>query len=165
MGLVAVAVVALGVLGVYSFASPKAKEAAAMTPATSATGAVTDAVPGVSDLPALSTAAPAPTTTATPVVKVPVTVLNATDINGLAASISGVIKAGGWQTTRVGAYTSKDVAASTVYFTQGNEAQRRAATALVEQFPQLHGPAPRFFAVPGNAAPGLVVVATGEWKP
>jgi hypothetical protein len=36
---------------------------------------------------------------------------------------------------------------------------------LVTQFPQLHGPAPRFFDVPGNASPGLVVVATGEWKP
>jgi hypothetical protein len=94
-----------------------------------------------------------------------VTVLNATDVNGLAASISGVIKAGGWETTQVGSYKNKDIATSTVFFTQGDETQRQAAVALVNQFPQLHGPAPRFFDVPGNAAPGLVVVATGEWKP
>jgi len=165
MGLVAVAVVALGVLGVYSFDSPKAKEASATSSASSASGAATGAVPGVSDLPALSTAAPAPTTAAAAPVKVPVTVLNATDVNGLAASIAGVIKAGGWETTPVGAYTNKDVATSTVFFTQGDANQQQAAQALVNQFPQLHGPAPRFFDVPGNAAPGLVVVATGEWKP
>lgn len=165
MGLVAVAVVALGVLGVYSYASPKAKETSSSSSATAASGAATGTVPGVADLPALSTAAPAPTTTAAAPVKVPVTVLNATDINGLAASIAGVIKAGGWQTTQVGAYTHKDVAASTVYFTQGDATQQQAAQALVTQFPQLHGPAQRFFDVPGNAAPGLVVVATGEWKP
>jgi hypothetical protein len=165
LGLVAVAVVALGVLGVYSFASPDTQQAAASKSAAApATGLATGTVPGVSDLPALSTA-PVPPTSAAPVVKAPVTVLNATDVNGLAASIAGVIKAGGWQTTPVGTYQAKDVATSTVFFTQGNEEQHQAAIALVSQFPQLHGPAQRFFDVPGNAAPGLVVVATGEWKP
>jgi LytR cell envelope-related transcriptional attenuator len=165
MGLVAVAVVALGVLGVYSFASPDTKEVASSSSATSgAQGAATAAVPGVSDLPALSTAPAAPTTPA-PVVHAPVTVLNATQINGLAASVAGVIKGGGWETTPVGAYTNKDVATSTVFFTQGDETQRQAAVSLVDQFPQLHGPAPRFFDVPNNAAPGVVVVVTGDWKP
>jgi hypothetical protein len=164
MGLVAVVVVALGVLGVYSFASPHTQQAAAAKSASTPGGAVTGAVPGVSDLPALSTA-PAVPTTAAAVVKAPVTVLNATTVTGLAASIAGVIKAGGWETTPVGAYTAKDVATSTVFFTQGNEAQRQAALQLISQFPQLHGPAARFFDVPGNATPGLVVVATGEWKP
>jgi hypothetical protein len=98
-------------------------------------------------------------------VKSPVTVLNATDVNGLAASIAGAIKAGGWETTPVGTYMAKDIAASTVYFTQGDAQQQQAAAALVSQFPQLHGPVARFFDVPGNAAPGLVVVVTGDWKP
>jgi hypothetical protein len=166
MGLVAVAVVALGVLGVYSFASPHTQATASSSSAgQSAPGVASGSVPGVSDLPALSTAPAAAPTSAAAVVKSPVTVLNATDVNGLAASVAGVIKAGGWETTPVGAYTAKDVATSTVYFTQGDAQQQQAAQALVTQFPQLHGPAARFFDVPGNAAPGLVVVVTGEWKP
>jgi hypothetical protein len=92
-------------------------------------------------------------------------VLNATSINGLAGRISDAIKAGGWTTTAVGAYTANDIAASTVYFTQGDDQQRQAAVQLVNQFPQLQGPVPRFFDVPGNATPGLVVVVTGDWKP
>jgi len=79
--------------------------------------------------------------------------------------VAGVIKGGGWETTPVGAYTAKDIATSTVYFTQGNDQQQQAAAALVSQFPQLHGPVARFFDVPGNATPGLVVVVTGDWKP
>ena len=67
--------------------------------------------------------------------------------------------------TDVGTYTAKDVSVTTVYFTQDNDAQRAAAVALVDQFPQLHGPVPRFFDVPGQPAPGLVVVTTGDWKP
>ena len=102
---------------------------------------------------------------APPAAKLPVTVLNETAVTGLAAKVSGVLKGGGWPTTDVGAYTPKDVAATTVYFTQGDDAQRAAAVALVDQFPQLHGPVPRFFDVPGQPKPGLVVIATGDWKP
>jgi LytR cell envelope-related transcriptional attenuator len=163
---VAVAVVALGVLGVYSFASPNTQQAASQSPATKSAGnAALGTVPGVSDLPPLSTV-PAPTSTvANTPVRVPVMVLNSTDINGLAASIAGTIKGGGWQTLPVGAYKNKDVATTTVYFTQGDEKQRQAALQLIQQFPQLHGPAARFFNVPPAAAGGLVVVATGDWKP
>jgi hypothetical protein len=167
LGLVAVAVVALGVLGVYSFASPNTQQASSQTPASRTAGdtAALGTVPGVSDLPPLSTV-PAPTSAspATPV-RVPVTVLNSTNVTGLAASIAGKIKNGGWQTLQVGAYQNKDVATTTVYFTQGNEQQRQAALQLIQQFPQLHGPAARFFNVPPAAAGGLVVVATGDWKP
>jgi len=167
LGLVAVAVVALGVLGVYSFASPNTQQASSQTPASKTAGdtAALGTVPGVSDLPPLSTV-PAPTSAApaTPV-RVPVTVLNSTDITGLAASIAGKIKNGGWQTLQVGTYQNKDIATTTVYFTQGNEQQRQAALQLIQQFPQLHGPAARFFNVPPAAAGGLVVVATGDWKP
>jgi hypothetical protein len=41
-----------------------------------------------------------------------------------------------------------------------------AALQLIEQFPQLQGPTPRFFEVPADVqAPGLVVVAAGDWQP
>jgi hypothetical protein len=35
----------------------------------------------------------------------------------------------------------------------------------VQQFPEISGPAVRFFEVPDVEAPGLVVVTTGEWLP
>ena len=74
--------------------------------------------------------------------------------------------AAGWETPGVGGYTGNDVAASTVFFTEGDETQRQAAVQLVDAFPQLQGPAPRFFELPADVtAPGLVVVLTGDWTP
>jgi hypothetical protein len=164
-GLLAMTVVALGVLGVYSFVSPKTQEVAAQSPATFSSAPVL--APGASNqLPALPSTpvavAPAPTTP----VRVPVTVLNATQTNGLAAKVATAIAAGGWETPGVGAYKAADVAASTVFFTQGDETQRQAAVQLVDAFPQLQGPAVRFFELPaGVTAPGLVVVLAGDWQP
>jgi hypothetical protein len=163
MGLVAMVVVALGVLGVYQVTSPNAEEAG------SEAKAATTSAPALADAPALPTLPPAPVVEEAPVVadvKAPVTVLNATQISGLAAKVAASIAAGGWETPAVGAYLNTDVAASTVFFTEGDETQRQAAVKLVDQFPQLAGPAPRFFEVPADtAAPGLVVVTTGDWKP
>jgi hypothetical protein len=163
-GLIAMTVVALGVLGVYSFVSPRTTETAAQAPASP-----TAPAPVASDaaLPALPTTPPLEVEpiTVTPV-KAPVTVLNSTGINGLAAKVAESIAAGGWETPGVGAYPGSDVAASTVFFTEGDENQRLAAASLVEQFPQLQGPTPRFFEVPADVqAPGLVVVLTGDWQP
>jgi hypothetical protein len=102
---------------------------------------------------------------ATPV-RVPVTVLNGTDVTGLAARVSDQIGGGGWETVEPGTYEGDDIASSTVYFAQGDEKQRQAAVQLVDQFPQLEGPVVRFFDLPeGVEAPGLVVVTAGDWKP
>jgi hypothetical protein len=167
-GLVAMGVVALGVLGVYQFTSPKTDEAAASTRNTPATTSVAPVTP-LPPLPELDTGEePVPVeeaVTSTPV-RVPVTVLNATDVNGLAAKISGVVVGGGWEAAGVGTYAGDDVAASTVYYTEGDETQRQAAIELKEQFPELQGPSPRFFELPAEiTTPGLVVVAAGEWTP
>jgi hypothetical protein len=163
-GLLAMTVVALGVLGVYSFVSPETQETASQSPAdtSSAPALVTDAPP----LPSLPTtpvdAAPAPVTP----VRVPVTVLNGTNITGLAAKAAAAFGAGGWEAPGVGGYTAGDVAASTVFFTEGDETQRQAAVQLVDAFPQLQGPAVRFFELPADVpATGLVVVLTGDWQP
>jgi hypothetical protein len=163
-GLVAMSVVALGVLGVYSFVSPETAETSAQTPTTTST-APTVAAPA-DPLPELdSTPIEVEPVVATPVFA-PVTVLNATEINGLAAKVAGTLNGGGWETPGVGGYTGGDVAASTVYFTEGDENQRQAALSLVEAYPQLQGPAPRFFELPADiTAPGLVVVLTGDWQP
>jgi len=164
-GLVAMTVVALGVLGVYSYVSPETQETAAQNTTTS-TATTAPVVPDVGALPPLPTDPIQVDAVVASPVRVPVTVLNSTDINGLAAKVASAVAAGGWETPAVGAYTADDVAASTVFFTEGDENQRQAALQLIEMFPQLQGPTPRFFEVPaGVEAPGLVVVTTGDWQP
>ena len=161
-GLVAMAVVGLGVLGVYTYVAPAPQDAAAQSPAisTAPTSAPT------AELPPLPTEPVAVEPTVTVPVRVPVTVLNGTEINGLAGKISTAVVGAGWESPGVGAYEGGDVAVSTVFFTEGDENQRQAALQLIEQFPQLTGPAPRFFELPADVtAPGLVVVAAGDWQP
>jgi hypothetical protein len=163
-GLIAMAVVALGVLGVYSFVSPDTQDVAARTPATPTAGQST-AAPS-QPLPPLQTEPVTVEPTVPTPVRAPVTVLNSTEINGLAGKIAAAVVAAGWESPGVGAYKGGDVAASTVFFTEGDETQRQAAVQLVDQFPQLQGPAPRFFELPADVtAPGLVVVVTGDWQP
>lgn len=167
LSLVAMTVVALGVLGVYSFTSPDTEDASSNSAndSSAATDSSDFAAP-TSVLPPLDaeplTVDAAPTTP----VRVPVTVLNATDINGLAARVAETINATDWEAPTTGGYTGGDVAASTVFYTDGDENQRQAATQLIEQFPQLQGPTPRFFELPADIpAPGLVVVLAGDWQP
>jgi hypothetical protein len=164
-GLVAMAVVGLGVLGVYTWVAPAPQDASAQSPAVTSTAPTTTAP--VSELPELPTD---PIVIEPPVavapVRVPVTVLNATTVNGLAGKISATIVGAGWESPGVGAYQGGDVPVSTVFFTEGDENQRQAALQLIEQFPQLQGPAPRFFELPADVTvPGLVVVAAGDWQP
>ena len=110
-------------------------------------------------LPPVDDAAPATT------VRAPVTVLNATGVSGLAADVAAELTAGGWESAGVSEYDGADVATTTVYYTDGDQAQYAAAIQLVQQFPQVSGPAVRFFEVPDAESPGLVVVTTGEWVP
>ena len=161
MGLVAMAVVALAVLGVYTVVSPGTEEAANSTATqTSAPGAASS----TAVLPPLQTedlevdpAQDAPAAAAAPV-HAPVTVLNATDVNGLAARVSEAIKAAGWETSGVGTYLADDVVATTVFYAEGDETQRQAAESLKAQFPQLQTTAVRSFEVPADvAAPGALV--------
>lgn len=162
-GLLAMTVVALGVLGVYSFVSPETQEAASLSAENSPAPFVPDASAPLPSLPSPPVEV-APTPTAP--VRVPVTVLNATETNGLAAKAAEAFGTGGWETPGIGGYTAGDVAASTVFFTEGDETQRQAAVQLVDAFPQLTGPAVRFFELPADVtAPGLVVVLTGDWQP
>ncbi|MDP9389916.1 MAG: LytR C-terminal domain-containing protein [Actinomycetota bacterium] len=162
-GLAAMAVVGLSVLGVYTWAAPVPQDAAAQSSSISRT-APSAASP--SQLPPLPTEPVAVEPTVAAPVRVPVTVLNATDIDGLAGKISTTVVGAGWESPGVGAYEGNDVAVSTVFFTEGDENQRQAALQLIEQFPQLSGPAPRFFELPADVTvPGLVIVAAGEWVP
>jgi LytR cell envelope-related transcriptional attenuator len=169
-GLLAVGVVAAAVMGVYTVASPRTEETAATTAPSTHTPAPiapTDAAEVTAILEPLDIDPDVPDApTATAPVRVPVTVLNSTEIVGLAADVSAAIEGEGWKTAKPGGYPKEDIAASTVFFTKGDDEQREAALQLVEQFPQLQGPTPRFFEVPAQVdAPALVVVVTGDWKP
>jgi hypothetical protein len=168
-GLVAVGVVAAAVMGVYTVTTPDTTETATTSPSAPTSEpatAPTSAAEVTATLPPLDVEASASEAAPAPPVRVPVTVLNATQVTGLAADISTVIEGKGWQTAEPGGYPKKDVAASTVFFTKGDDEQRQAALQLIDQFPQLQGPTPRFFEVPSTVqAPGLVVVLTGDWKP
>ncbi|MGY1639675.1 LytR C-terminal domain-containing protein [Geodermatophilus sp. SYSU D00703] len=164
-GLLAVAVVALVVLGVYSFAGSDAQEASTSQDTTAAPTSTAVAAPS-SALPPLEIdpLPPAEEAPSTPV-RVPVTVLNATGVTGLAAEVAAALEEEGWQSQGVGQYQGGDVAVTTVYVTEDDEEQQQAALQMMEQFPEITGPAVRFFEVPDVADPGLVVVTTGEWRP
>jgi hypothetical protein len=165
IALVAVAVVALGVLGVYSFISPATQEASSGTPAGTSTAAAPAGDIADATLPELSISPPTVVADPPADVKAPVTVLNETKVNGLAGRIAGQLQGAGWETPATDAYKGSDIAVTTVFYTEGDTTQQQAAQALVNQFPQIHGPAVRFFDVPGSADPGLVVVAAGDWQP
>ena len=161
-GLVAFVVVAVGVLGFWSFTSPEAKETSAETPVTSAPASTPAAVAPVESVaPTAEVTPPAPVGP----VRAPITVLNSTKITGLAADIGDQFTAGGWEVAGTDASPVTDVATTTVYFTEGDTVQQQAATQLVEQFPDVTGPVARYFDVPGQPTPGIVVVATGNWRP
>jgi hypothetical protein len=152
------------VLGVYTVVSPGTEEASSTATQTSAPSAArsTAVLPPLQteDLQVDITPEESP---AAPVLA-PVTVLNATDINGLAARVSEALKAAGWETSGVGTYLADDVAATTVFYTEGDDTQRQAAESLKAQFPQLQTTAVRSFEVPADvAAPGIVVVLAADW--
>ncbi|RBY94141.1 hypothetical protein DQ244_01915 [Blastococcus sp. TBT05-19] len=161
--LIAMAVVALAVLGVYTVTQPPAQDAGAQTPAAPTTVAA-PAIP-TTELPPLANEPISLEPEVATDAKAPVTVLNATSVTGLAGKISSAVVAGGWESPGVGAYEGTPVATTTVFYTEGDEAQRQAAEALKAQFPELAGPAARFFEVSDVPAPGLVIVATGNWTP
>jgi hypothetical protein len=154
------------VLGVYSFTSSATREAGSTnTPAQ--TSAPTSIAPPSGALPELSVQ-PLPPVAEVPgtPVRVPVTVLNATEVSGLAGDAAEVFGAQGWESNGIGQYDGPGVAVTTVFVTAGDEQQRQSAVQLMEAFPGVAGgPADRFFEVPGVADPGLVVVVTGEWRP
>jgi hypothetical protein len=166
LALLAVVVVALVVLGVYSFTSPAAQEPGTTTTPTP-TSAPASVAPPSGALPPLSVdpLPPVGQAPSTPV-RVPVTVLNATDVGGLAGDAAEAFSAQGWQPNGIGEYDGTAVAVTTVYVTPGDEQQRQSALQLMELFPGVvGGPADRFFEVPDVDGPGLVVVLTGEWQP
>ena len=162
------AVVALGVLGAYSFVSPHTRSTAAHGHRRRAARRST--APATQPLrPAAAghrAGRPSARRARGAGRALPVTVLNETTVTGLAAKVAGALKAGGWPTTGVGAYKAKDVAASTVFFTQGDEKQRAGRRRSWSTSSRSCTARRRASSTsPGSPRPGLVVVLTGDWKP
>ena len=161
----AVMVVAMVVLGVYTVTAPGSRTASTSSPTTPAVRSTVPTSAPAPTTPAVTTP-PAPVVVEPPApVRVPITVLNNTGITGLAVDIGRALSGGGWEVRATGNYVNSDIALTTVYFTDGDADQQQAALQLQQQFPTLAGPVPRFFDVPDDPAPGLVVVATGNWRP
>ncbi|OMQ12105.1 hypothetical protein A7K94_0221685, partial [Modestobacter sp. VKM Ac-2676] len=164
-GVLAVVLVALTVLSVWSFTTPETQETSARSPVTSSAPTASAPAAAAPETAVADQVLTTPPTVPVEPVRVPITVLNSTGINGLAGDLGEQFSGGGWGIAATGAYPGSDIAASTVYFTAGDPVQEAAASQLIEEFPELTGPAARFFDVPGQPAPGLVVVATGNWRP
>jgi hypothetical protein len=103
----------------------------------------------------------APTKAAVPApARVPLTVLNNTTVTGLARTAAQDFKAHGWSVDQVANYTGR-LAATTVFYRDGDAAAQRAARALARQFPEIAQVAPRSPALP--AGNGLTVVLAPDW--
>jgi hypothetical protein len=161
-GLIALVVIAVAVLGFWSFTAPDTAETSAQSPVSSSAPVSTPAPEPVQE-----SVAPSAEVTPTPAapVRAPITVLNSTNITGLAGDIGDQFTNGGWEVTSTGPSPVEDVATTTVYFTEGDSVQQQAAAQLIEQFPDVSGPVPRYFELSDTPNPGLVVVATGNWQP
>ena len=117
------------------------------TPAQSST----PAAPPVSQPPA--TQPPASTQAA----QLPVTVLNNSRRQHLAAHVAAELAAKGWPIRKTGNFTGR-IRTTTVYYAPG---QRAAAERLARQFGQIRRVEPRFRGLPGT---GLTLVVTRDWS-
>lgn len=92
---------------------------------------------------------------------VSVRIYNNSTIQGLGAEVSSAVEESGWTVSEVGNYPSGVIPASTVYFTEGSEAEEQAARAVAEQLgirvePRFEGIAD----FPG----GIILIVTGDMQ-
>jgi len=113
-----------------------------------------------SSSPASTAAAPPvsqpPATQPPAVPRLPVTVLNNSRRQGLAAHVATQVRAAGWPVRRTGNFTGR-IAETTLYYAPG---QRAAARDLAAAMSQIRRVLPRFAGLPGS---GLTLVVTRDW--
>ena len=130
--------------------SPSPPQSIAPSPSTTAPA------PPVSEPPATqSPAAQSPAATEAP--RLPVTVLNNSRIQHLAARVAADLAAHGWPVRRTGNFTGR-IAETTIYYASG---QRASAVRLAREFHQVRRVEPRFAGLPGQ---GLTLVVTRDWS-
>jgi hypothetical protein len=159
-GVVAVALVCLGIVALQVLV-PAEKDSPAVvrspppvargtTPAPSRTSA-----PSVS--PSVSPSSVAASPSASVAARPPLTVLNNSKVNKLAAHAAEDFARGGWTVLGTGNVGGR-LAQTTVYYNPGQEA---AAAELRRQFLAILAAAPRYAGLPGGA--GLTVVVTRDY--
>ncbi len=158
-GVIAVVVIAVVAVALVGRNAHSSRTTAAGHPASKAAARTTAATPAAAPKhPRRS--APAPTKAAVPApARVPLTVLNNTTVTGLAHTAAADFTAHGWSVDQVANYTGR-LAATTVFYPDGDAAAQRAARALAKQFPEIAQVAPRSPELPGS---GLTVVLAPDW--
>lgn len=105
-----------------------------------------------------SAAQPSATTTSAAVI-IPVHALNNSNVKDLAQRVAAQVEAQGWTIGEVGNYPYEVLPASTVFYTEGNAVEQRAAEALAEQLGITAGPRPERLKDYSN---GIILVITKD---
>jgi hypothetical protein len=154
-GVVAVALVCLGIVALQVLV-PAEKDSPAVV---SSPPPVVARTPSPSASVTPTSAAPSPSASPTPsvVARPPLTVLNNSKVNKLAAHAAEDFARGGWTILGTGNLGGR-LSQTTVYYGPGQEA---AAAELRQQFPAILAAAPRYAGLPGGA--GMTVVLTRDY--
>jgi hypothetical protein len=131
-----------------SEASPSASPLPSPLPSPTPAATVTAAAPVVSPV------VPSPTSAAVP--KLALTVLNNSNVNGLAHRAAATYRAKGWPIKLEGSFRGR-IPVTTVYYAPGQQA---SAELLQKEFPAIQRVRPRFSTLPGS---GLTVVLTRDY--
>lgn len=162
--MVAVALVAGGILGLQALVPPE-KDSPAVVRSPGPVAKTTHPPrtqrpsPPPSSAPASTPASVSPSASpsATVLAKPPLTVLNNSKVNGLAKKAAGDFAARGWTISGTGNLSGR-LPRTTVYYGAG---QRAAAEELRREFPAIEDTAPRYAGLPGDG--GLTVVVTRDY--
>ena len=100
-------------------------------------------------------------TTGPAIPRAPLTVLNNSTISGLADRAASEAQQRGWQIAQVGNFAGR-LPTTTVYYDPGDAAEEAAARQLAEEFPQVEQVLPRYAGLPPTP-PGIVLVVTRTW--
>jgi hypothetical protein len=173
--LVALAGVALLVVGVIALDGGGSGSSGAAPPVTPSVSTAPSTAPSAtrSTAPTRTSAAPRPSSTsprtvappasppATSAARAPLTVLNNSTIRGLADRAAAQVQDRGWQVAQVGNFAGR-LAVTTAYYTPGDAAGQAAALELAREFPQVDQVLPRYAGLPPTPA-GIVLVVTKNW--
>jgi hypothetical protein len=93
------------------------------------------------------------------VAKLPLVVLNNTNVQSLAQQAKATFEAGGWVVTSTGNLTN-DIVSTCTYYDPAVSGAQAAATALQKQFPAIKRVRPKFAELPAGP---IVVVLTSDY--
>lgn len=159
-------------MAIFALRNPKTDGTAAGQTTGTATQTTTHSTPHTSAPPKTGTNSSAPTTggssngtsASTPADgKLPLVVLNVTNINHLAENAAQRFEAGGWTVTKFDSYTN-DILSTAAYYDPDVPGAQTAAQALQAQFPAIKRVVPQFDDLAQFDSP-IVVIVTNDYQP